>query len=108
MSVLTEELGRDRRSGRLTIPEVPEAELEAPRARIAATRWPDETVANNSQGVPLAMVQDLDPLTNPTAHGASASDAFHLVSVAAGLRVLRQTAGPAGTPRRIARAWCRR
>jgi pimeloyl-ACP methyl ester carboxylesterase len=127
-----------------TIPEVPEAELAALRARIAATRWPDrETVTDYSQGVPLAMLQELarhwatdydwrrcqaelsalphfiaeidglgihfihvrsrhqdalpqivthgwpgsiieqlkiiEPLTNPTAHGASASDAFHLV-----------------------------
>jgi pimeloyl-ACP methyl ester carboxylesterase len=124
--------------------EFPEAELEALRARIAATRWPEkETVEDQSQGVPLAMTQELarhwatdydwrtceqklnalpqfiteidgleihfihvrskhedalplvvthgwpgsiieqlkiiDPLTNPTAHGASASDAFHLV-----------------------------
>jgi pimeloyl-ACP methyl ester carboxylesterase len=124
--------------------EFPEAELEALRARIAATRWPEkETVADQSQGVQLATIQALarywateydwrkceaklnalphfittiddldihfihvrskhenalplivthgwpgsvveqlkivDPLTNPTAHGASASDAFHLV-----------------------------
>jgi pimeloyl-ACP methyl ester carboxylesterase len=124
--------------------EVPEAELEHLRARVAATRWPDrETVADHSQGVQLATIQALarywasdydwrrcearlnalpqflteiggldihfihvrsqhedalplivthgwpgsvieqlkiiDPLTNPTAHGASASDAFHLV-----------------------------
>jgi pimeloyl-ACP methyl ester carboxylesterase len=122
----------------------PEAELEALRARIAATRWPDkETVADQSQGVPLAMIRDLarywatdydwrkceaklnalpqfiteidgldihfvhvrsrhedalplivthgwpgsiieqlkiiDPLVNPTAHGASAADAFDVV-----------------------------
>ncbi len=127
-----------------TVPEVPETELEALRARIAATRWPDrETVADDSQGVPLAMIQELarywaadydwrrceaklnalpqfmteidgldihfihvrsghddalplivthgwpgsvieqlkiiGPLTDPTAHGAAASDAFHLV-----------------------------
>jgi pimeloyl-ACP methyl ester carboxylesterase len=127
-----------------TIPKAPETELEALRARIAATRWPDkETVTDDSQGVPLAMLQELarywateydwqeceaklntlphfmteidgldihfihvrsqhedalplivthgwpgsiieqlkiiGPLTNPTAHGASASDAFHLV-----------------------------
>ena len=127
-----------------TIPKVPEAELEALRARIASTRWPDkETVTDDSQGVPLALLQELtrhwvtdydwrrceaklkalphfmteidgldihfihvrsdhdnalplivthgwpgsiieqlkiiDPLANPTAHGADASDAFHLV-----------------------------
>ncbi len=43
-----------------TIPKVPEAELEALRARIAATRWPTkELVADRSQGVRLAMVQEL-------------------------------------------------
>jgi hypothetical protein len=36
-----------------TIPMVPEAELEALRARIVATRWPGkETVTDDSQGVP--------------------------------------------------------
>jgi hypothetical protein len=40
--------------------EVPEAELEDLRARVAATRWADrETVADHSQGVPLATIQAL-------------------------------------------------
>src|ERR687892_2468506 len=124
--------------------EIPEAELEDLRARIAATRWPErETVEDDSQGVPLALMQELarywateydwrkcearlnavpqfiteidgqdihfvhvrskhedalplvvchgwpgsfveqmkivDLLTDPTAHGGSASDAFHVV-----------------------------
>ncbi|MEH1168381.1 epoxide hydrolase family protein [Micromonospora sp. CPCC 205539] len=124
--------------------EIPEADLEDLRARVAATRWPDkETVNDLSQGVPLATIQALarywekeydwrkvearlnalpqfmttidgldihfihvrskhedalplivthgwpgsvieqmkiiEPLTDPTAHGANASDAFHLV-----------------------------
>jgi pimeloyl-ACP methyl ester carboxylesterase len=124
--------------------EVPDADLEDLRARIAATRWPErETVDDDSQGVPLEMMQALarywrteydwracearlnalpnfvteidgldiqfihvrskhedalplivchgwpgsiveqlkliGPLTDPTAHGASASDAFHVV-----------------------------
>jgi Epoxide hydrolase N terminus len=43
-----------------TIPKAPEAELQALRARIAATRWPDpETVTDESQGVPLATIQEL-------------------------------------------------
>ena len=43
-----------------TIPKVPEAELQALQTRIAGTRWPDpETVTDESQGVPLAMIQDL-------------------------------------------------
>src|SRR3979490_3129167 len=39
---------------------VPEAELTDLRRRINATRWPEkETVADTSQGVPLAPLQDL-------------------------------------------------
>jgi pimeloyl-ACP methyl ester carboxylesterase len=119
---------------------VPEAELSELRRRINSTRWPDrETVTDESQGLPLATIQELarywatdydwrkvealpqfiteidgldihfihvrskhenalplivthgwpgsvieqmkiiEPLTNPAAHGGSASDAFHLV-----------------------------
>ena len=40
--------------------DVPEAELTDLRRRISATRWPEqETVADDSQGVPLAMMQEL-------------------------------------------------
>src|SRR5688500_8879675 len=40
--------------------EASEADLDDLRARIAATRWPDrETVEDESQGVPLALMQDL-------------------------------------------------
>jgi pimeloyl-ACP methyl ester carboxylesterase len=40
--------------------DVPEAELAELRRRISATRWPEgETVADQSQGVPLAMIQEL-------------------------------------------------
>src|SRR6516164_436853 len=39
---------------------VPEAQLVDLRRRIKATRWPDkETVNDDSQGVPLAMIQEL-------------------------------------------------
>jgi hypothetical protein len=39
---------------------VPEQDLVDLRRRLAATRWPDkETVADASQGVPLAVVQEL-------------------------------------------------
>ena len=39
---------------------VPEEDLVDLRRRIAATRWPEkETVGDDSQGVPLAMMQDL-------------------------------------------------
>jgi pimeloyl-ACP methyl ester carboxylesterase len=40
--------------------DVPEADLIDLRQRIAATRWPErETVADSSQGVPLAVIQEL-------------------------------------------------
>ena len=40
--------------------EIPESELEAMRARIAATRWPDdETVADQTQGVQSEAMQKL-------------------------------------------------
>ena len=40
--------------------DVPEADLADLRRRISATRWPDrETVADDSQGVPLATLQEL-------------------------------------------------
>src|SRR5215471_12739605 len=43
-----------------TVPVTPEAEIEALRARIAATRWPEkETVYDLSQGVQLAAIQAL-------------------------------------------------
>ena len=39
---------------------VPEAELVDLRRRIQATRWPErETISDESQGVQLAMMQDL-------------------------------------------------
>jgi pimeloyl-ACP methyl ester carboxylesterase len=38
----------------------PEADLEDLRRRVSATRWPEqETVTDDSQGVPLAMMQEL-------------------------------------------------
>ena len=156
-----------------TIPKIPEAELEALRARIAATRWPDrETVTDDSQGVPLAMLRELvrhwatdydwrkceatlnalphfmteidgldihfihvrsnhdhalplivthgwpgsiieqlkiiGPLTNPTAHGATASDAFHLVIPSLpGYGYSGKPRIPAGTPPASpAPGWC--
>lgn len=39
---------------------VPEAKLQDLRRRIAITQWPEkETVADESQGVPLALMQDV-------------------------------------------------
>jgi pimeloyl-ACP methyl ester carboxylesterase len=154
-----------------TIPVTPEAELEALRARITATRWPDqELVADHSQGVQLAVVTELarywaaeydlrrcearlnalphfmteidgldihfihvrsqhqnalpviithgwpgsviellkiiDPLTNPTAHGASASDAFDVVIPSmAGYGYSGKPKETGWGPDRMARAW---
>jgi pimeloyl-ACP methyl ester carboxylesterase len=43
-----------------TVPIIPDAELEHLRTRITATRWPDpELVADHSQGVQLAVIQEL-------------------------------------------------
>ena len=151
--------------------EAPEAELEALRARIAATRWPEqETVADPSQGVQLATIQNLarywatdynwrkvearlnalpqfitaidgldihfihvrskheaalplivthgwpgsiieqmkiiDPLTNPTAHGGKASDAFDVVIPSMpGYGFSGRPTTTGWDPAHIARAW---
>jgi pimeloyl-ACP methyl ester carboxylesterase len=171
MSVTTEDPAGATAIRPFMIPEVPEAELAALRARITATRWPDrETVTDYSQGVPLAMLQELarhwatdydwrrcqvelsalphfmaeidglgihfihvrsrhqdalplivthgwpgsiieqlkiiEPLTNPTAHGASASDAFHLVIPSMpGYGFSGQPTATGWDLPRIARAW---
>jgi pimeloyl-ACP methyl ester carboxylesterase len=154
-----------------TVPIIPEAELEALRARITATRWPDpELVADHSQGVQLGVIQELarywatdydwrrfeaklsalpqfiteidgldihfihvrsahenalpviithgwpgsiiemlsviDPLTNPTAHGASASDAFDVVIPSMpGYGFSGKPRDTGWGPDRLARAW---
>src|SRR6476620_4944854 len=88
--------------------EIPDEALDDLRRRIAATRWPSkELVGDRSQGVQLETLQELarfwttdydwrkaeaklnalpqfqteivGPLTDPTAHGGSAEDAFDLV-----------------------------
>jgi pimeloyl-ACP methyl ester carboxylesterase len=151
--------------------EVPEAELEALRARIVATRWPEkETVADQSQGVQSATIRELarywasdydwrkceaklnalpqfmteidgldihfihvrsehedalpliithgwpgsiieqlkiiGPLTEPTAHGGSASDAFHLVIPSMpGYGFSGKPTSTGWGPERMGRAW---
>jgi len=153
------------------IKKTPEAELDALRTRIVATRWPEkETVTDQSQGVQLKTIQALahywakeydwrkceeklsalphfitkidgldihfihvrskqanalplivthgwpgsvveqmkiiDPLTNPTAHGASASDAFDLVIPSIpGYGYSGKPTTTGWDPARIARAW---
>jgi pimeloyl-ACP methyl ester carboxylesterase len=151
--------------------EFPDAELDALRARIKATRWPEkEAVADDTQGVQLATIQKLarywatehdwrkveaklksyphfitevdgldihfmhirskhdnalalivthgwpgsiieqlkiiEPLTNPTAHGGSAADAFHLVIPSMpGYGFSGKPTTTGWGPERIARAW---
>jgi pimeloyl-ACP methyl ester carboxylesterase len=151
--------------------EISEAELQALRQRVAATRWPDkETVPDHSQGVQLDTIQELarywasdydlrryeaklnalpqfkteidgldihflhvpsehdnalplilthgwpgsviellkviDPLTNPTAHGGSASDAFHVVIPSIpGHGYSDKPTAPGWGPDHIATAW---
>jgi pimeloyl-ACP methyl ester carboxylesterase len=150
---------------------VPEADLEDLRARIAATRWPEkEPVDDLSQGVPLATMQTIarywhdeydwrkcearlnaapqfvteideldihfvhvrskhedalplilchgwpgsfieqmkvvDLLTDPTAHGGSASDAFHVVIPnMPGYGFSGKPSATGWDPARIGRAW---
>jgi pimeloyl-ACP methyl ester carboxylesterase len=151
--------------------EIPEADLEELRSRIAGARWPEkETVDDQSQGVPLATMQAIarywhdkydwrkceaklnavpqfiteidgldihfvhvrskhenalplivchgwpgsfieqmkivDLLTNPTAHGGSAADAFHVVIPnMPGYGFSGKPATTGWDPARIGRAW---
>jgi len=170
MAVMTEKSADATAIRPFTI-DIPEADLEDLRARIAATRWPEkETVDDDSQGVQLATMQALarywvdeydwrkceaklnsvpnfiteidgldihfvhvrskhedalpavichgwpgsvieqlkivDLLTDPTAHGGSASDAFHVVipnMPGYGFSGKPTTTG--WGPERIGRAW---
>jgi hypothetical protein len=53
--------------------EVPEEDLAELRRRIDATRWPErETVGDDSQGVPLATMQELARYGRQIMTGASA------------------------------------
>ena len=62
-----------------------------------------------SHGWPGSVIEQLkiiDPLTNPTAHGASASDAFHLVIPSLpGYGFSGKPAETGWGPERVARAW---
>ncbi len=53
--------------------DIPEEAIADLRRRIAATLWPEkETVADQSQGVPLAMIQELARFGQRITIGASA------------------------------------
>jgi pimeloyl-ACP methyl ester carboxylesterase len=57
---ITEPAGGDKTAIRPLRIHVPEAQLTDMRRRIKATRWPErETVTDGTQGVPLAMMQEL-------------------------------------------------
>src|SRR5215203_3319015 len=62
-----------------------------------------------THGWPGSIIEQLkiiDPLTNPTAHGASAEDAFHLVIPSMpGYGFSGKPATPGWGPERMARAW---
>jgi pimeloyl-ACP methyl ester carboxylesterase len=62
-----------------------------------------------THGWPGSIIEQLkiiDPLTNPTAHGSSASDAFHLVIPSMpGYGFSGKPTGTGWNPERIARAW---
>ena len=63
-------------------------------------------VTHGWPGSPIEQLKIIDPLTNPTAHGASASDAFHVVIPSgAGYGFSGKPTAPGWDPARMARAW---
>jgi pimeloyl-ACP methyl ester carboxylesterase len=63
-------------------------------------------VTHGWPGSVIEQLKIIDPLTNPTAHGASASDAFHLVIPSMpGYGFSGKPTGTGWNPDRIARAW---
>ena len=63
-------------------------------------------VTHGWPGSIIEQMKIIDPLTNPTAHGASASDAFHLVIPSLpGHGFSGKPTAPGWTPVSIARAW---
>jgi pimeloyl-ACP methyl ester carboxylesterase len=63
-------------------------------------------VTHGWPGSVIEQLKIIDPLTNPTAHGARASDAFHLVIPSLpGYGFSGKPTAPGWTPVRIARAW---
>ena len=63
-------------------------------------------VTHGWPGSVIEQMKIIDPLTNPTAHGGSPSDAFHLVIPSLpGYGFSAKPTSPGWTPVRIARAW---
>src|ERR1700728_799714 len=62
-------------------------------------------VTHGWPGSPIEQLKIIEPLTNPTAHGATAADAFHLVIPSLpGLGFSAKPSSPGWDPVRIARA----
>jgi hypothetical protein len=96
----------------------PEADLSDLRRRVNATRWPErETVTDDTQGVRLALIQNLARLDHRAAEDHRAARLSHRArrerggrvpsgdSVAAGLRVFGYAGYTGWDPARIAQAW---
>jgi pimeloyl-ACP methyl ester carboxylesterase len=63
-------------------------------------------VTHGWPGSPIEQLKIIDPLTNPTAHGGSVSDAFHVVIPSmAGYGFSGKPTKPGWDPARMARAW---
>src|SRR5947207_3863533 len=63
-------------------------------------------VTHGWPGSPIEQLKIIDPLTNPLAHGGSASDAFHVVIPSmAGYGFSGKPTTPGWDPARMARAW---
>ena len=63
-------------------------------------------VTHGWPGSPIEQLKIIDPLTNPTAHGGSASDAFDVVIPSgAGYGFSGKPTAPGWDPARMARAW---
>jgi pimeloyl-ACP methyl ester carboxylesterase len=63
-------------------------------------------VSHGWPGSPIEQLKIIDPLVNPTAHGGSASDAFHVVIPSmAGYGFSGKPVTPGWGPARMARAW---
>src|SRR6476469_8657275 len=63
-------------------------------------------VTHGWPGSPIEQLKIIDPLTNPTAHGGSASAAFHVVIPSmAGYGFSGKPTAPGWDPARMARAW---
>jgi pimeloyl-ACP methyl ester carboxylesterase len=98
---------------------IPDEDLVELRRRIDATRWPEREHVRSqhedalplivTHGWPGSIIEQLKiigPLTDPTAHGGSEADAFHVVIPS--LPGHGFSAKPTATgwdPVRIARAW---